>query len=307
MGIHILITGGAGTIGTALGWALERRGFRVTALDLRASGEGRGDVCDAAAVRRAMGDCSGVVHLAAVSRVAWGERDPRACQSTNVGGTRTVLSVAREVEHRPWVLFASSREVYGEPDAIPVTEDMQIRPVNAYGRSKAEAEALVGEAVGGGLQAAVVRLSNVYGGPHDHADRVVPSFVRAALRGAPLDVAGTHRAFDFTHIDDVVRGLCAVIDLLQVNPSPPPVHLVTGAAVTLGELARAAVEMAGSGSVIQERPAPGFDVSRFVGDPRRARAVLGWEARISLRDGLERLIQKGRAEQGDRAAEVSAS
>lgn len=279
----------------------------MTVLDLRASGDGRGDVCDASAVRRATSGCSGVVHLAAVSRVAWGERDPRACQSINVGGTRTVLSAAREAAPRPWVLLASSREVYGEPQEIPVTEDMPIRPVNTYGRSKADAEVLVGEAVGKGLRAAVVRLSNVYGGPHDHADRVVPSFVRAALRGAPLDVAGTHRAFDLTHIDDVVRGLCAVIDLLQANQSPPPVHLATGVAVTLGELARAVVEMAGSGSVIQERPAPGFDVSRFVGDPRRARAVLGWEARISLRDGLKRLIQEVRAERGDRGAEVIAS
>src|SRR5262245_10491647 len=94
MGQRILITGGAGSIGTALRAALERQGNEVAVLDLRASGEERADVRDAAAVARALRGCAGVVHLAAVSRVAWAERDPDACQATNVGGTRAALGAA---------------------------------------------------------------------------------------------------------------------------------------------------------------------------------------------------------------------
>lgn len=307
MKMRILITGGAGSIGTALRRGLERKGTEVVVLDSEGSGEGRGDVRDDPSVRRALRGCSGVIHLAAVSRVAWAEDDSGRCHSINVGGTRTVLGAACEAAHRPWVLFASSREVYGEPDRIPVSESTPIHPINAYGRSKADGESLVADAVHGGLRASVVRLSNVYGGVQDHADRVVPSFVRAAVRKAPLDVAGTQRVFDFTHVDDVVRGLCSVVELLEAGEAPPPIHLVTGAAVSLGDLARMVVEAAGSESVIRERPTPSFDVSRFVGDPRRARAILGWEAQIAVRDGLERLVRHWRRGHGEQGREGSVS
>lgn len=304
MGKRILLTGGSGSIGTALGVALTQRGLDFTVLDVRASGARRGDVRDAAAVRRAMDGCSGVVHLAAISRVSWAERAPDECRAVNVTGTGNILSAAREMRQKPWVLLASSREIYGEPDALPVTEDAPPRPINAYGRSKAEAEALVQEASRAGLPTSIVRLSNVYGSPHDHPDRVVPTFVRAALEGRTLDVSGTQRAFDFTHIDDVVQGLCAVIERLDAGDSLPPLHLVTGASVTLGDLARAIVERAGSRSALRERPTARFDVSRFVGDPGRARAILGFEARISIGEGLDRVLGSPRVEPG---AEVRAS
>ncbi len=262
---------------------------------------------DEEALRRAMRGCSGIVHLAAVSRVALAERDPAECQSTNVDGTRAVLAAAGEAAERPWVLLASSREVYGEPDELPVAETSPIRPLNAYGRSKAEAEALVAEAAGRGLRAAVVRLSNVYGSAQDHTDRVVPAFARAALRQGTIHVGGGHRVFDFTHVDDVVRGLRAIMERLDAGATLPPIQLVSGAGVSLGDLGRLAFEIAGSRAAIRERAAQDFEVSRFVGDPGRAREILGWEAKIPLRAGLERLIRHWRAEPGEQAAEVSAS
>lgn len=299
--MRILITGGAGSIGTALGRALELRGVEVAILDLRASGESKGDIRDASSIRHALRQCTGIIHLAAVSRVAWGEQDPRTCESINVDGTRQVCAAACEFGQPPWLLFASSREVYGEPAEIPVVENAPLRPINVYGRSKVDGEMLVAGARNRGLRAAIVRLSNVYGGAQDHTDRAVPTFSRAALRGAAIDVAGTHRAFDFTHIEDVVRGICSLVELLDAGETPPPIQLATGAATSLGELARIAVEAAGSRSVIREHPAGSFEVSRFVGDPRRARAILGWEAQIAVRDGMTRLIREQRTDPGDTA------
>ena len=143
MNHRILITGSSGLVGSALSLALAARGVDVVGLDLEASGAAQGDVRDRERLRRAMGDVDGVVHLAAVSRVAWGERDPARCWATKIDGLRNVLEIAAASNGRPWVVFASSREVYGQPARLPVTEDWDPRPINVYGLSKAEGEGLV--------------------------------------------------------------------------------------------------------------------------------------------------------------------
>ena len=293
----ILITGSEGLVGRALRAALSACGADVAGLDLRGPCGEDGDVRDAQRVRDAVAGCRGIVHLAAVSRVVWGERDPQGCRDVNVGGLRNVLEGALDPARRPWLIFASSREVYGQPDCLPVTEDAPLRPVNVYGRCKAEGERLVAAAGDRGLRAAVVRLSNVYGSPHDHADRVLPAFARAAVRGSALRVEGEAHVFDFTHLDDTVRGILALIGLLSDGQTPPPIHLLTGRPHTLGEIANLAVEFAGTRApVVRAAPRP-FDVSRFYGDPGRARRLLGWVPRVGLREGLGRLIRDFRQEE----------
>ena len=298
-GHRILITGSEGLVGSALRAALEARGAEVVGLDFLGTGREYGDVRSLRRVRDALDGCDGVVHLAAVSRVVWGERDPEGCRSTNVGGLRNILQALDERERRPWLLFASSREVYGQPRHLPATEDTPLRPVNVYGRSKVEGERLVDAARAGGLRAATVRLSNVYGSARDHADRVVPAFLRAANSGTPLRVDGVQCTFDFTHIDDTVRGMVAVVDRLARGQELPPVHLVTGRPTTLGELAVLAVALAGGRASITEAPSRFFDVARFHGSPERARMLLGWTPRVVLRDGLERLLRDLRTEADD--------
>lgn len=290
---RILVTGSEGLVGSALRVALRLLGHDVAGLDLRGEGPERGDVRDPECVRRAVDGCHGVVHLAAVSRVIWGEREPALCRETNVGGLQNVLAAAAESATPPWLIFASSREVYGEPgvDDLPVGEDAPLRPVNVYGQTKVEGEQLVTAARARGVRTAIVRLSNVYGGFPDHPDRVVPAFVHAAVQGLPLRVDGSGHTFDFTHLDDTTRGLMALVELLGAgSAASPPVHLLTGTATTLGALAQLAVELSGSerSTAIVEAPARTFDVGRFVGDPRRARQLLDWRPTITIRDGLAR-------------------
>lgn len=293
---RVLITGSHGLIGAALTEALERHGIAVQRLDLRGDGPDHGDVREPADLAQAIAECGGVVHLAAVSRVIDGEKDPDGCWQTNVEGTRNVLDAAMNLPHRPWVLYASSREVYGQPASLPATEDTPFAPVNIYGRSKAAAEELVRSV---DLNTAVVRFSNVYGLTKDHEDRVIPAFARRAVLGAPLRVDGSGHTFDFTHLDDTVHGLLAVIARLQNGVDLPPIHLVTGTPTTLGGLAALAIELAGSASRPREAPPRTFDVSGFYGDPSRAAALLDWRARVSLRDGLARLVADFRAELGE--------
>lgn len=295
---HILITGCAGLVGSALRSLLRAQHCDVAGLDLQGAGPERGDVRDAERVRAAVRGCRGVVHLAAVSRVVWGERDPELCRATNIDGLRNVIAAIEACREPPWLLFASSREVYGQSETLPVAEGAPLRPVNVYARTKVEGEALVTGARERGVRTAIVRLSNVYGGIHDHRDRVVPAFVRAAVTGDPLRVEGPDHTFDFTHIDDTVRGLVALIELLARGGAPPPVHLLTGHATSLAALARTAVALAGTTpqASIGEAPARTFDVAHFVGDPRRAAELLGWRAAISLRDGIGRYVREVRAE-----------
>jgi len=295
----ILITGSSGLVGRALRRALEAQGRDVRGLDLRAAGVERGDVRDRDRVGAALEGVVGIVHLAAVSRVAWGERDPDACWSTNVDGLQNLLGCAQRCADQPWVIFSSSREVYGQPDTLPVSEDAPLRPVNIYGRSKVAGEQLVDAARRSGMRASVVRLSNVYGCTRDHADRVVPAFARSAVLGLVLRVDGSSNAFDFTHVDDTTRGIAALVGhLARGADAPPPMHFVTGASTTLGRLASLAIPLGGGGSVIEEASPRSFDVSQFHGCGARAKALLDWSPRVSIEDGLARVIRDFRDELG---------
>lgn len=299
MNQRILITGSSGLIGSALAPALTSRGARVRLFDLAAVGEARGDVRDPACVREAVEGCDGIVHLAAISRVVWGERQPELCRATNVDGLRNVLESASRSARKPWVIFASSREVYGQPDVLPVREDCPVRPVNVYGRSKAAGEALVDAARRDGVRACTVRLSNVFGAVDDHADRVVPAFARAAACGEALRVDGAQHTFDFTHTSDVASGLTTLAALLSDGgQAPPPIQLVSGVPTTLLELAYLAIRLAGSTSTVRLAPPRDFDVERFCGSPARAQQLLGWATTISLEAGLAQLIDDFRGVTG---------
>ncbi|MDC3956927.1 NAD-dependent epimerase/dehydratase family protein [Polyangium jinanense] len=305
---QILITGSCGLVGSALRSALEARGIDVIGLDTQATGADAGDVRDVERVRAAVAHCHGVIHLAAVSRVLWGERDPELCWATNVAGLCNVIDSARRRTNPAWLIFASSREVYGQPEVLPASEDTPLCPVNVYGRSKVEGERLVEAARREGLRGAIIRLSNVYGSTRDHADRVVPAFARMAVLSRPLRVDGAEHTFDFTHIDDVTRGIVGLVDHLASGAdAPPPIHFVSGQPTTLGQLAALSIDLAGTRSAIQHAPPRTFDVSRFYGCPDRARDLLGWQPRVTLREGLARLIRDFRPELGTAHSQEVAS
>jgi len=290
--MKIGVTGSEGLVGVALCRLLAERGHAVSRFDLRCpSGKGiQGDVLDRDAVGRLVAGCDGIIHLAAVSRVVWGERDPKLCRRTNVNGTRYVVEAAAS-GHHPWVVLASSREVYGEPQALPVTEAAPLQPMNVYGRSKLDAEALVMGARTRGLRTVVLRLSNVYGSVVDHHDRVVPAFARAAAEGSELRVDGPGHTFDFTHVDDTARGIAATVDALASGEHAlPPIHLLTGRPTTLRQLAEWAVAAGDGGSRIRIAEPRCYDVARFVGDPARARSILGWRAERQIEDGIRELV-----------------
>lgn len=308
--MKILVTGSRGLIGTEMMRRLAEAGHRPVPFDIAhdAGTPGHGDIRNHDQLRQAMAGCDGVLSLAAVSRVIDGERNPELCWDVNVNGTGAVLQVALEqpADRRPWVIYASSREVYGDAATLPVPEDAPLRPMNIYGRSKAAAEAAVGRAREDGLATAIVRFSNVFGTTADHGNRVVPAFARSAATGGTISIEGAENTFDFTHVDDIGRGLALLIECLDDgHRALPPIHYVGGRAVSLGELAEMARQAALAPVEIRIAPPRNFDVAHFRGDPARAEALLGWRAEISVEDGLRRLIQAYADDAArDRAAEM---
>lgn len=294
---RILVTGSSGLVGSTLVKALRRRNYWVTGLDCRASDpRERGDIRDEDTLGQCIRDCDGIIHLAAVSRVVAGERDPQRCWATNVDALRTLVEMARTFPRQPWIVFASSREVYGHPASLPVDEGFPLDPINVYGRSKLEGEKIIQLARSRGMRACTIRLSNVFGSVTDYSDRVVPAFARAAVTGDDLRVEGRGHTFDFTHVSDVAAGIVALVDRLVTGcPPPPPIQFVSGVATTLGALAEAAIAIAGAKSVIHEVPPRSFDVAKFVGCGARAKTILGWEPKVTLRAGLEKLINEFRS------------
>lgn len=284
----ILITGHCGLVGRHLAPLLNASGYTVVGIDIA---DGTGDITRVVDLVRALQDCHGVVHLAAVSRVVWGQRNPDLCWQTNTLASEALLKAAINSPLKPWVLVASSREVYGEAKSLPVAEDAELVPVNIYGKAKLAMEQAAMQAREAGINTAVVRLANVYGCTKDHVDRVLPAFCRNAAEGLSLRVDGFEHLFDFTHISDTVAGLMRLVALLEEGERGiPAIHLLPGIGTTLLEAAQMAVRSACSDSVIVQAPSRNYDVSRFTGDPSRAKALLGWQAAIRPEQGIAQLV-----------------
>lgn len=291
--MRILVTGSKGLIGSALVQALKNLSLEVIGIDKRASEQE--DILDVKLLNSIVRGVHGIIHLAAVSRVIQGEKDPELCWKTNVEGTENIVQAALSSPSLPWVIYASSREVYGEQEVFPVKESAPLSPVNIYGKSKLAAENIIEKAREKGLKATIVRFSNVFGNVNDYPDRVVPAFCRAAVLGEEICVEGEGNLFDFTYLEDVIQGLLSLIhQMSKKGASLSPVHFTTGIATSLGEIADIAQKASSYVSPIVQGTPRSFDVMRFWGDTSRAKEVLNWTASTSIEEGMHHLISQYR-------------
>src|ERR1051326_1479610 len=296
---RILITGGAGFIGHHLvrHLACDHKGA-ITVIDNLHRGDAanlepyaeritfhRQDIRDCSALDEAMRGCDIVFHLAAQSSVMGALQDTEYSCSTNVLGTFQVLEAAKQAGVRR-VIFTSSREVYGEPDHIPVPETTPLLPKNPYGASKAAAEMYCRVWGQSDLEVAVLRLANVYG-PGDKG-RVIPLFIEQALRGLPLLLYGGSQILDFVWIDAVV---VALIQAGFGEFSPEPLNIGAGQGITIAHLAKRILDLTGSRSPLKIEEQRDVEVSRFVVDTTRPRARLGLLMPEDPLFGLKQVIQ----------------
>jgi UDP-N-acetylglucosamine 4-epimerase len=302
-GRPVLVTGGAGFIGSHLVDALVATGVPVRVLDDLSSGRrenlestaGRvefleGDIRDLPTVRRAYTGVDMVFHLAAVGSVPRSIKDPAHTLAVNVGGTANVLTGARDAGTRR-VVYASSSSVYGDSETLPKREGEEGRPLSPYALSKRMNEELA-DVFGRcyGMELIGLRYFNVFGprqDPEGPYAAVVPRFFKACLRGeSPVIYGDGEQSRDFTFVADAVQA-----NLLAASAPASACgrvyNVAGGRGVTVNDLARTVLEVVGTGSAPRhEAPRPG-DIRHSLADLTRARTALGYHPAIDIHGGLE--------------------
>jgi UDP-glucose 4-epimerase len=283
--VKTLVTGGAGFVGSHLVEALLQRGDEVVVVDnLRRPRPGQveawagrpgltlltADIRDYDAVLAATEGAEAVYHLAAQATVVGALEDMDYSFSTNVLGTFNVLKAAAACGVRRLV-FTSSREVYGEQEAVPVREDAALLAKNPYGASKVSGEAYCLAYRKMGLDVAVLRLVNLYG--RGDSGRVIPRWLENARSGDDLQLFGGDQVLDFLSVGRAVQAILAA----AVHPTNGPVNVGSGRGVNLVQLAHRIIDLTCSYSIIERLPARDVEVVRYVADVARMRDVLGIE------------------------------
>jgi dTDP-glucose 4,6-dehydratase len=300
---RIVVTGGAGFLGSHLcRWFLDR-GDAVVAVDNLSTGRAlniaelethprfalvRADVTQGVPVS---GPVDGVLHFA--SPASPPEYLAMPFETLDVGslGTRHALDLARAHDAR--FVLASTSEIYGDPLVHPQSEDYRgnvdpTAPRSVYDEAKRFAETLVTTYHREfATRTAIVRIFNTYGPRLRPADgRVVSNFLTQAVEGKPLTIYGDGlQTRSFCYVDDEVRGIAALFDSDVVEP----VNIGNPDEYTMLELADVMREVTGSTSDVEFAPLPVGDPTRRRPDITRARVLLGWEPAVALRDGLARM------------------
>jgi UDP-glucose 4-epimerase len=295
----VLITGGAGFIGSNLARVLTARGDRVRILDDLSIGRAAylngvphefvgGSLADAAVVRSAVGGVDGIVHLAARAGIDDSVRDPLGTFAANVAWSMGLLEAARLAGVRRFV-FASSNAAAGD-HAPPSDETDLPHPISPYGASKLAIEAY-GQAYAAtfGLAACSLRFSNAYGPYSLHKRSVVAAWLRAAHQGRPIEINGDGRQTrDFVHAEDLAAAIVAVLGAPEADVAGELFQAGTGVETTVAELADEIVRATGRPIEIRHAPARAGDIARNVARVDKAASVLGYRAAIPLREGLTR-------------------
>ena len=291
----VLVTGGAGFIGSHLTEGLLSAGYRVRVMDNLSQGHREwvhgdaefleGDITSLDQCRQACAGVSGIFHLAAMSRVAPSVDNIEGCTLPNVVGTQNILSAAREAGVRRLV-YTGSSTFYGNT-APPHREDMPSEFLNFYSLTKAVGEQfcfLFDRQYG--LSTAVVRYFNVYGPRQPQTGTyalVLGIFLKRLAQGLPLVIHGDgSQRRDFVHVKDAVA---ATIRVYESDSRAEVFNVGSGTNVSIKEIA-------GMISANQEHaPRRAGDAEITLADITRIRTRLGWEPKISLEEGLRELIQ----------------
>jgi len=294
----MLVTGGAGFVGSHLVNALLDRGLRVRVIDNFATGKREvlnsgaelveADIRDLEAIRPAFKDVDCVFHAAALPRVPLSIEKPVETHMVNVVGTLNVLIAARDAQVRRLV-YSGSSSVYGDQPHLPLREDMPPNPLNPYALQK-----LTGEQYTRlfhrlfSMETLTLRYFNVFGPRMAHEGAyvtVISAFLRARREGKPLTIHGDgEQSRDFTHVFDVVRANLAAMDCAIADGRA--INIGHGRNISINRVA----ELIG-GPTVNLPPRPG-DARHTLADNSEAQRVLGWRPEVSFEDGLAELIRQ---------------
>jgi dTDP-glucose 4,6-dehydratase len=305
---RILVTGGAGFISSNfIHHLLAKTPYEVVSLDaLTYAGNVdnlsgamsherlsfvQGDIRDAQLVREIVADVDVIVNAAAESHVEKSiEEGAREFVTTNVEGTQILLDAVREAPVERFILFSSS-EVYGTAEAAPMDEDHPLNPRSPYAATKAGADRLAySYYVTYGLPIVIVRPFNNYG-PSQHPEKVIPRFITQALSDEPLTIHGDgHASRDWLYVDDDAEAIESIIEAGD-QVVGEVINVATGIDITVSDIADKVLELLGKPSSLKVHVDERLgQVDRHIGSTEKAEKLLGWKARTSFEDGLERTI-----------------
>jgi UDP-glucose 4-epimerase len=301
----VLVTGGAGFIGSNLVRALLARGDQVRVLDNFSTGSRNnlaplladvevveGDLRSYERVHAAVRGTEVVFHQGALPSVPRSVQDPLTTTAVNIEGTLNVLLAARD-EKVGRVVNASSSSVYGSSGTLPRTEGQAPDPISPYAVAKLAAERFCTSfSRVYGMETVSLRYFNVFGprqDPDSQYAAVVPRFIRRVAEGRPITVYGDgEQSRDFTYVDNVVEANLLAADAAGVNGAS--LNIATGTSETINRATDMIAEMIGrpaERTFLAARPA---DVRASLADISEARRTLGYEPRVSFADGLRRTI-----------------
>jgi len=301
--MRILITGGAGFIGSHLCDRLIADGHEVICLDNFFTGRRENvlhlldnhnfDLLRHDVIEPILLEVDQIYNLACPASPIHYQFNPVKTVKTNVVGTLNMLGLAKRVRAR--ILQASTSEVYGDPLEHPQTETYwgNVNPIglrSCYDEGKRVAETLMMDYHRqNGVDTRIARIFNTYG-PRmlENDGRVVSNFIVQALRGRPLTIYGDGKQTRaFCYVDDLVDGL---VRLMNAEGLHEPVNLGNQGEFTIEELAIEVARLCGANTDIKHEPLPADDPRQRKPDTTRARELLGWEPKVGLREGLERTI-----------------
>ena len=309
MAENILVTGGAGFIGSHIVDALIAAGYSVAVVDNLHTGKRENlnpaarfyevDICEAALLADvfAAERPTAVVHQAALADVRGSLRDPATYAVVNVIGTINLLEAARATGTVRKFLFASTGgAIYGDPAELPATEACPTRPLDPYGASKLASEGFIATYRHNyGMEFCVLRYGNVYGPRQDPEGEagVVAIFTGAMLRGRPVTINGDGlQQRDFIYVGDVARAnLLALQDRPAAEVAGTGIYNLGGGIPTdVNTLFRELARLTGYAHPERHGPAKLGEVRCTYLDAGKARRELGWEAEVSLSEGLARTV-----------------
>jgi UDP-glucose 4-epimerase len=314
--MRMLVTGGAGFIGSHLAARLVELGHDVRVLDNFATGRRsnidaiggdvelvEGDIQSYERAHKAVRGCEIVFHQAALPSVPRSIQDPLTSNATNVIGTLNVLLAARDEGVRR-VVCASSSSVYGANPTLPKSEEMAAVPISPYATAKLASEGYCRSfGIGYGLETVALRYFNVFGARQDPTSQyaaVIPNFINALLANQPVTIFGDgEQSRDFTHVDNVVQANLLAIDAPDVTGKV--YNVACGKRVTLNELVAELQELIGADAETIHAPKRPGDVPHSLASLERARAELGYEPEVDLREGLSRTIAHYREQRASAA------
>ena len=298
--LRVLVTGGAGFIGSHLARELVSLGYEVRVLDNLSRGSLEnlgdalgcvelviGDVRDPEVTARAVAGVDAVVHLAALVDVEESIRFPELYTEVNLVGTLNLVRASRRVDT---FVFSSSASVYGDPMRVPIPETHPLSPKSPYATSKAAAELYIKTYSNlYGFRYVILRLFNVYGPRQSRSySGVVAEFIRRALRGEPPVIHGDgEQTRDFVYVSDVVKAMVAALKTKVSGVY----NVGSGTPTRIVDLAYAVLRVVGVGNLRPEfREARPGDVKHSVADISKAARELGFRPTVDLGTGLRLLV-----------------